>query len=120
MLAGVGLGAGLVAGPRAADAGEPDIPQAVSTFGVVPGDGAIYQTATPQEAADTPAQSGTPLFLPAGVYSTSNLQLKSGTQIQGMPGGSVLRYRTGGTLLGVDHAKEVRAATAFPSSPTPW
>ena len=41
MLAGLGLGAGLVAGPRAADAGETDIPQAFSTLGVVAGDGAI-------------------------------------------------------------------------------
>ena len=108
MLAGLGLGVGLVAGPRAGDAGETDIPQPVSTFGVVPGGGAIDQTAILQEAADAAAQSGTPLFLPAGVYSTSRLGLKSGTQIQGVPGRSVLRYRGGGTLLGIDQAKEVR------------
>ena len=71
-------------------------------------DGDIDQTATLQEAADAAAQSGTPLFMPPGVYATSKLQLKSGTQIQGVPGRSVLRYRGGGTVLGIDQAKELR------------
>ena len=73
MLAGLGLGVGLVAGPRPGAAEETEVPQAFSTFGVVPGGGDIDQTATLQEAADAAAQSGTPLFLPAGVYSTSRL-----------------------------------------------
>jgi hypothetical protein len=66
MLAGLGLGAGLVAGPRAGAAGEADAPQAFSTFGVVPGGGDIDQTATLQEAADAAAQAGTPLLCPPG------------------------------------------------------
>ena len=41
-------------------------------------------------------ETGTPLFLPAGIYSTSRLTLKSGTQIEGVPGRSILRYRDGG------------------------
>jgi hypothetical protein len=38
-----------------------------STFGLVPGGGAIDQTATLQEAADAAAQSGIPLFLSAAI-----------------------------------------------------
>jgi uncharacterized secreted repeat protein (TIGR03808 family) len=74
---------------------------------VVPGGGAIDQTATLQVAADQAAQSGIPFFLPPGVYSTGKLQLKSGTHLKGVPGKSILRYRDGGALLGIEAAKDV-------------
>ena len=64
-----------------------------------PAGGDLDQTATLQLAADQAAETGTPLFLPAGVYSTSRLTLKSGTQIEGVPGRSILRYRDGGAIL---------------------
>ena len=57
--------------------------------------GGIDQTASLQEAADKAAQSRTPFFLPPGDYTTTKLELKSGTQIQGVPGKSVLRYNGG-------------------------
>ena len=99
LLSGFSLGFAAAAGPRmasaAADAGE--LQQPVSTYGVVPGDG-IDQTASLQQAADAAARSGLPFFLPPGSYATSKLELKSGTQIQGVPGRSVLRYTGGGRL----------------------
>ena len=81
-----------------------------STYGVVPAGGEIDQTATLQLAADQAAETGTPLFLPAGVYSTSRLALKSGTQIEGVPGRSILRYRDGGALLSLEGVENVRLA----------
>ena len=108
MLAGLGAGLAVATGPRLARArAEVDVPQAFSTYGLVPG-GGIDQTASLQEAADQAAQSGTPLFLPAGVYSTSRLTLKSGTQIEGVPGRSVLLYRDGGAILSLEQAENVR------------
>ena len=96
LVGGLGLGLAAAAGPRGADArDEADDPQAFSTYGIVAGGGDIDQTATLQLAADEATQTGTPLFLPAGIYSTSRLTLKSGTQIEGVPGRSILRYRDG-------------------------
>ena len=76
----------------------------------MPAGGEIDQTATLQLAADQAAETGTPLFLPAGVYSTSRLALKSGTQIEGVPGRSILRYRDGGALLSLEGVENVRLA----------
>ncbi len=108
MLGGLGAGLAVAAGPRAAAAREePDLPQPFSTYGIVPG-GGIDQTASLQEAADKAAQSGTPFFLPPGNYTTSKLTLKSGTEIQGVPGKSVLRYNGGGALISIENAAGVR------------
>ena len=63
-----------------------------------------------QLAADEAAETGTPLFLPAGIYSTSRLTLKSGTQIEGVPGRSILRYREGDAILRMAQAENVRLA----------
>ncbi|HEV7464129.1 MAG TPA: glycosyl hydrolase family 28-related protein [Methyloceanibacter sp.] len=78
MLGTLDLGVTLASGPRTARA-------RASTYGIVPGAG-IDQTASLQEAADQAAKSGTPFFLPPGDYTTTKLELKSGTQIQGAPG----------------------------------
>lgn len=111
LMGGLGLGLAAAAGPRpAASREETDTPQAFSTYGIVPGGGEIDQTATLQLAADDAAESGTPLFLPAGIYSTSRLTLKSGTQIEGVPGRSILRYRDGGAILGLEGVENVRLA----------
>jgi uncharacterized secreted repeat protein (TIGR03808 family) len=108
MLGGLGAGLAVAAGPRAAEArNEPDLPQPFSTYGIVPG-GGIDQTASLQEAADKAAESGTPFFLPPGDYTTYKLTLKSGTQIQGVPGKSVLRYNGGGALISIENAEGVR------------
>ena len=105
-----GLGAGLAAatGPRAVEAREePELPQPFNNYGIVPG-GNIDQTPSLQEAADKSAASATPFFLPPGNYTTSKLTLKSGTQIQGVPGASVLRYAGGGAIIAIEKAADIR------------
>ena len=79
-----------------------------STQSVAPGGGAIDQTAALQAAADAAAETGVPLFLPAGIYSTAKLSLKSGTRIEGIPGETVLRYRDGGALIVLEGVDNVR------------
>src|ERR1700693_1217517 len=92
MLGTLGLGVTLASGPRTAHAREePDLPQPFSTYGIVAG-GGLDQTARPQAAAENAPQRGTPFSLPPGDYTTAKLELKSGTQIQGVPGKSVLRF----------------------------
>ena len=49
-----------------------------------------------------------PSFLPPGNYTTSKLTLKSGTQIQGVPGASVLRYAGGGAIIAIEKAADIR------------
>jgi uncharacterized secreted repeat protein (TIGR03808 family) len=111
LLGGLGFGLAALAGPRPAIAREETgLPAALSTYGIAPGGGEIDQTATLQLAADEAAQSGTPLFLPAGVYSTSRLKLKSGTQIEGAPGRTILRYRDGGAIMSLEETENVRLA----------
>ena len=104
----LGFGVAAAAGPRAADS--EDNPQGFSTYGILPAGGDLDQTATLQLAADQAAETGTPLFLPAGVYSTSRLTLKSGTQIEGAPGRSILRYRDGDAILSMTQAENIRLA----------
>ena len=107
----LGFGVAAAAGPRAADAGDAaDNPQGFSTYGILPAGSDLDQTATLQLAADQAAETGTPLFLPAGIYSTSRLTLKSGTQIEGVPGLSILRYRDGDTILSMTQAENIRLA----------
>ena len=107
----LGFGVAAAAGPRAANAGDAaDNPQGFSTYGILPAGGDLDQTATLQLAADQAAETGTPLFLPAGVYSTSRLTLKSGTQIEGVPGRSILRYRDGDAILSMTQAENIRLA----------
>ncbi len=107
MLAGLGVVA-VAAGQRTAAASEePDLPQPFSTYGIVPG-GGVDQTASLQEAANKAAASGTPFFLPPGDYTTSKLTLQSGTEIQGVPGKSVLHYNGGGALIAIANANGIR------------
>jgi uncharacterized secreted repeat protein (TIGR03808 family) len=107
MLGALGMGLALAAGPRPARAEEGEIPQPFSTYGLVPGDG-IDQTASLQEAADKAAESGTPFFLLPGNYMSGKLELKSGTQIQGVPGKSVLRCNGGGAVISIENASDIR------------
>ena len=107
MLGALGLGAALAAGLREAKARDEDQPGPFSTYGVVPGNGPD-QTVTLQDAADRAASSGTPFFLPPGNYTTNALKLKSGTQIMGVPGKSVLRYTGGGSIINIEDATDVR------------
>jgi uncharacterized secreted repeat protein (TIGR03808 family) len=111
LMGGMGFSLAAAVGPRLAAArDELDLPRAFSTYGIAPGGGALDQTAELQLAADEAAQSGTPLFLPAGVYSTARLNLKSGTHIEGIPGRTILRYRDGGAILSLEGVENVRLA----------
>jgi uncharacterized secreted repeat protein (TIGR03808 family) len=107
MLGTLGMALALAAGPRRIEAEQAKVPQPFSTYGVVP-DGGVDQTAALQAAADQAAQSGTPFLLPPGNYTTYKLELKSGTQIQGVSGKSVLRYNGGGGLISIENATGIR------------
>ncbi len=108
LLGGVGLGFAVAAHPRGGSA--QDLLQACSTHGITPQGGEIDQTAALQSAADAAAETGTPLFLPAGIYSTGKITLKSGTRIEGVPGESILRYRDGDAVLSLEGVENVRLA----------
>ena len=99
MLGTLGMGLALAAGFRPVRA-QGNIAQPFSTYGVVPRAG--DQTAALQDAADQAAESGTPFFLPPGNYMSGKLELKSGTQIQGVHGKSVLCYTGGGALISIE------------------
>ena len=105
MLAGLGLGVVTMVAPRLLSARETE---PFNTFGIEPGGGETDQTAMLQRAIDAAADSGTALFIPAGIYSTRRLSLKSGTHIEGVPGRTILRYRGGGSIFTVESADHVR------------
>jgi uncharacterized secreted repeat protein (TIGR03808 family) len=107
VLAGLGLGLAAAAGPRLAAAREAADREALSTYGIVPAGGEVDQTATLQVAINKAAASGTPLFLPAGTYSIGTLMLPSGVQIEGVPGRSVLRLRSGDAILKAEQIEGV-------------
>jgi uncharacterized secreted repeat protein (TIGR03808 family) len=111
LIGSLGFAIAAAAGPRGANARDAaDNPQGFSTYGLAPAGGDLDQTASLQLAADEAAESGTPLFLPSGIYSTSRLTLKSGTQIEGVPGRSILRYREGDAILRMAQAENIRLA----------
>src|SRR5215510_6167923 len=96
MLGTLGMGLSLAAGFRIARA-RGEIAHPFNTYGVMPRAG--EQTAALQDAADQAAESRTPFFLPPGNYMSGKLELKSGTQIRGVPDKSVLHYIGGGGLI---------------------
>jgi nitrous oxidase accessory protein NosD len=104
ILAGLGFGVTLAAGARLASARW----TTPSTFGVAPLGSAADHTAMLQHAADAAAQSGRPLFLPPGLYSTRRLELRSGTHLTGVPGKSIFRCRNGDGLIGIEQAADIR------------
>ena len=105
ILSGLGLGVAFAAGPRLARANW----AAPSTFGC----GAAREAPSIKRPccktrSTRRRASGTPLFLPPGIYSTRRLELRSGTHLTGMPGKSILRSRDGGGLIGVEQAEDIR------------
>ena len=103
ILSGLGLGVAFATGPRLARAHR----ATPNTFGVAPLGGTIDQTAMLQSAIDAAAHAGRPLFLPPGIYSARRLELRSGTRLTGVPGKSILRYRDGGGLIGIEQAEDI-------------
>ena len=72
--------------------------------GVVPG-AADNQSRKLQALLDAAAASGQPVFLPAGTYEVSNLDLPDGTKLFGVPGATRLSYGGDGHLVS---ARDVR------------
>ncbi|MGH6824482.1 right-handed parallel beta-helix repeat-containing protein [Methyloceanibacter sp.] len=107
ILAGIGLGVAFAAGSQFTRAGWTG-PGRFNSFGVVPSGGATDQTEMLQSAIDAAAGSGLPLFLPPGTYSTRRLEMRSGSHLTGVPGQSILHYRGGGGLIGVEQAADIR------------
>jgi putative cofactor-binding repeat protein len=85
-----GLGAGVGAGMSIPGATAALALDGLARLGVVPSGGAVSQTATLQQALNQAAASGTPLFLPAGIYKTGTLTLEPGTHVHGVPGRTIL------------------------------
>jgi parallel beta-helix repeat protein len=101
ILAGFGFGVAFAASARFAHA------YVASNFGVMSTGGTADQTALLQAAIDVASTSRRPLFLPPGIYSTRRLELRSGAHLIGVPGRSILRYRGGGALIGIEQAADI-------------
>ncbi len=109
MLAGLAasLSASIGTGLAAIGAAQAKPANGFGSAGIAPAAGVIAQTAMLQQALDEAAASGEPLFLPAGTYRTGRLVLKSGTQVHGVPGQTVLRSG-GETIFEISAANTVR------------
>lgn len=110
VLAGLGASAlAAAAGPRPAEAAGP-AEQAftpVTAFGVRP-DASDDQTSALQKAIDNAATKRTPLFLPAGSYRVTRLELKQDTHISGVHGRSILIHEGKGPFLTAPVADNLR------------
>jgi len=60
-----------------------------------------------QALIDNAARTNTPLFLPPGNYTVSNLTLPDNTRITGVPGATRLIYGGDGHLMNADKAKRI-------------
>ena len=105
-LAGAGLALPSAAGAQALLAdlrGSLD----VSSLGVRPG-ALDNQSAALQAAIDEAARDGQPLFLSAGDYVVSNIDLPSGLSLIGVPGRTRIRYAGDGHLMFATNVSDVR------------
>ena len=76
-------------------------------WGVRPG-ALDNQSVALQEAINRSAQDGQPLFMPAGDYLVSNIDLPSGITIVGVPGRTRIRYAGDGHLMFGTNVRDVR------------
>lgn len=79
----------------------------VSSYGVRPG-AVDNQSAAFQAAVNRAAADGQPLFVPAGDYLVSNIDLPSGLTLVGVPGQSRIRYAGDGHLLFATGVSNIR------------
>ncbi|MDA7947660.1 MAG: TIGR03808 family TAT-translocated repetitive protein [Hyphomicrobiaceae bacterium] len=111
MAGGLGMSAGLAAaaGPRVASARASSPAAAVRSvadYGIRP-DTDADQTSRFQTAIDDAAKSGQVLHLPAGAYRVGALQLRSNSQISGVPGLSLLKFSPGNAALTATKANNI-------------
>lgn len=78
-----------------------------TTLGVRPG-ALDNQSVALQEAINRSAQDGQPLFMPAGDYLVSNIDLPSGITIVGVPGRTRIRYAGDGHLMFGTEIRDMR------------
>ena len=112
MIGGLGMGAGLAAaaGPRVASARGAEGhtgSQSVFGHGVRPNSKAL-QTDKLQKAIDAAARAGVILHIPAGVYRTGKLNLRTNSIISGVAGQSVLRLAGNEAMLTARSARNIR------------
>ncbi len=74
--------------------------------GILPG-ATDNQSRKLQALIDAAAASGQPIFLPAGTYRVSNIELREGTRLAGVPGLTLLSYGGEGHLLSARDVKHV-------------
>ena len=99
----------LAAGPAAAQTVLADLRGSldITRYGVRPG-AVDNQSAVFQEAINAAARDVQPLFVPAGDYLVSNIDLPSGISLVGVPGQTSIRYAGDGHLMfatGVSHVR---------------
>lgn len=79
----------------------------VSSYGVRPG-ALDNQSVAFQDAVNRAASDGQPLFIPAGDYLVSNIDLPSGLTLVGVPGQSRIRYAGDGHLMFATGVSNIR------------
>ncbi len=94
----LGLGASAALTPSLSRAATPGAAMSAAEMGLVPNSTA-NQTETLRNALAAARRNGLPLFLPAGTYVVSGLELFSGTMLGGVPGQSILATRTGESIF---------------------
>ncbi|MBW8445548.1 MAG: TIGR03808 family TAT-translocated repetitive protein [Arenimonas sp.] len=87
--------------------------------GIVPG-AADDQSRKLQALLDAAAASGQPVFLPAGTYEVSNLELPDGTKLFGVPGATRLSYTGEGHLLTARDARHVALSSITLDGANRW
>ncbi len=90
-----------------------------TTMGLVPG-AADNQSRALQTLIDHSAARGVPVFLPAGRYQVSNLELPDGTRLCGVAGATRLVYGGDGHLLRADGVGRVEIADLVIDGANRW
>ncbi len=111
MIGGFGVGAGLAAaaGPRVASARGAETrtgSHSVFDHGVRPGVKSS-QTDKLQKAIDAAARAGAILHIPAGVYTTGKLILRTNSILAGVPGQSVLKFSGNEAMLSARSVRNI-------------
>ena len=111
MIGGFGVGAGLAAaaGPRIASARGAETrtgSHSVFDHGVRPG-AKSSQTGKLQKAIDAAARAGAILHIPAGVYTTGKLILRTNSILAGIPGQSVLKFSGNEAMLSARSVRNI-------------